>query len=108
MATAATFGFESSCEKDVQGEARFMAVAGKDKKTFFSLQAAADLIVPIIAAVDVKAFDTIKFKVRRSSDRTAPLPALDVQIIFLNVRQCMLRARFKADVYLECSTSAAS
>ena len=43
-----------------------MAIAGKDKKTFFSLQAAADLIVPIIVAVDAKAFDTTKFQVRRS------------------------------------------
>ncbi len=55
-----------------------MAVAGKDKKTFFSLQAAADLIVPIIAAVDAKAFDATKFKVRRSSQSIVPLYALNV------------------------------
>ena len=54
-----------------------MAVAGKDKKTFFSLQAAADLIMPIIAAMDAKAFDATKFQVRRSTYRTAPLQALD-------------------------------
>ena len=55
-----------------------MAIAGKDKRTFFSLQAAADLIVPIIAAVDAKAFDVTKFQVtgghlrapRRSTPRS--------------------------------------
>ena len=41
-----------------------MAIAGKDKRTFFSLQAAADLIVPIINAVDAKDFDATRFQVR--------------------------------------------
>ena len=40
-----------------------MAIAGKDKRTFFSLQAAADLIVPIINTMDAKAFDATKFQV---------------------------------------------
>ena len=46
-----------------QGDARFVAIAGKDKRTMFSLGAAAELILPIMAAVDAKAFDATRFQV---------------------------------------------
>ena len=59
-----------SCVDCGQGEARFMAIAGKDKRTFFSLQAAGDLVAPVIGAVDAKDFDATKFQVRRSKWRS--------------------------------------
>lgn len=64
----------------VQGEVRMVCIA-KEKKTYFTLGAAAEELGPALKAADSKIFSATKFKVRayaaRQTDAVSPAPQQD-------------------------------